>query len=722
LNQPFKIIAFPPLSLKAKHAIKVSLAMVLSYYIALRFSWLSPTWVAISVAMISLGSIGQSLSKGVLRAKGTFVAFAAGLFFLALFPQDRWLMLISLSVFMAFVTYKMTGKNGQYAWFVTGFVTMMIVTGADQSSADTFEYAAYRTLETLTGIGIWTLISVFIWPQSNVNALQVNSRQLIIAQQKLLHAYRSKLNQKNDEGDFTSAHAQAIKCLNQLDQSVAAANFESLEVRDRYQHWPQMKQQSLGYIAMLARLDTGFADTKGINIGEVLPTLDQYLSELDRVFIEALAVLEGESSSYKFTPIGLSVDKLKIAGMDSFQRAAIVVLSNDLQRCAAFITPLLSPLVDDLKKAPASVRTSSRGGAFSLIPLDRDRIQAALFLVACLWAAALIWFYVDPPGHITWLYLLPTIALITAQTQHLKFPLLKLFGISYLLFMPVYVFVMPQLSAFWELGLLIFLLCFLNAYFLSGVAVPIVYLALFNMLGISNEQVYNFASMMNAYLFTLLVMVVLSVLIYILGSPRPEKVFLKMIGRYFHSSEIILSSLQDNPASRSLFTRMYLAYHQQELQLLPAKLGLWGSQIDRSEFPDTSPEQLQAIVTTLQALNYQIEDLCVLRADPTLESSVLSLKNEIRDWRKALVSVLASLAGGDSVASQEELAQKLTLRMEGINTHSEQMINQGARLEAKDARQLYRLLGGFRRLSQEVIVYAGVAGQVNWSDWRRERF
>jgi hypothetical protein len=100
----------------------------------------------------------------------------------------------------------------------------------------------------------------------------------------------------------------------------------------------------------------------------------------------------------------------------------------------------------------------------------------------------------------------------------------------------------------------------------------------------------------------------------------------------------------------------------------------------------------------------------------------LSLKNEIRDWNKALVSVLTSLAGGNSVASTEELAWKLISQMESINTHTEEMINQGVRLEAKDARQLYRVLGGFRRLSQEVIVYAGVAGQINWSDWRREHF
>lgn len=175
--------------------------------------------------------------------------------------------------------------------------------------------------------------------------------------------------------------------------------------------------------------------------------------------------------------------------------------------------------------------------------------------------------------------------------------------------------------------------------------------------------------MMNTYVFTLLAMVVVFALSYIQGSPRPEKVFLKMLGRYFRSSEIILTSLQDKPASRSLFTRMHLAYHQQELQLLPAKLDLWGSQLDHSEFPDTSPEQIQA-----------------------------------------MVSVLASLAGGDLEVSKEELAQRLALRMESINSRCEQMINQGAGLEAKDARHLYRLLGGFRQLSQELIVYTGAAG------------
>ena len=167
---------------------------------------------------------------------------------------------------------------------------------------------------------------------------------------------------------------------------------------------------------------------------------------------------------------------------------------------------------------------------------------------------------------------------------------------------------------------------------------------------------------------------------------------------------------------------MKLAYHQQELRLLPGKLGLWGSQIDRDEFPDTSPEKIGLIVTTLQALSYQIDDLCTLRDDPSIDDKLISLKDEIRDWRLALVAVLARFVEGSPAASQKELAEKLAIRMERINAQCEQMISEDKRLDNKDARQLYRLLGGFRRLSQEVIVYAGVTAQVNWADWRREHF
>ena len=694
--------------------------MVLAYYVALRFSWYSPTWVAFSVAMISLGSVGESLAKGVLRAKGTFIAFFTSLFLLGLFPQDRWLMLLALSLFMAFVGYKITGKNGQYGWFVTGFVTMMIVSSSSQSSANVFDFAAYRTLETLAGISIWALTSVFLWPQSNTGALNKLREQLIQAEQKLLSIYHSKLVRQDFENDFQSAHDKAIKLLAKLDQAIDSASFESLEVREKYQHWEERKETALHYMAMLARLDSGLPDLQAVNVTEVLPALEQFFAEQDLVFNDALAEDSG-AVTLESKKVALSIDEKSTRSINQFERAAIEVLRNDLERCGAIISLLANPS-DEVFGSVVEEESFARSavGPMGIVPLDPDRVKGAMFVVASVWTGALLWIYVNPPGHAAWLNLLPTIALIWVQMPHVKLPLIKFFAVGFLIVMPVYIFVMPEFSMFSELGLLLWILCFLNVYLLSGLMVSVGFLAIINMLGISNEQSYNVAAMMNTYVFFLLVMVVVTMLSYILGAFRPEKVFLKMIRRYFHSSEIILSALGDKPADYSLYQRLRLAYHQQELQLLPAKLGIWGGAIDSSEFPDAAPANIQAVVTTLESLTYQVEDLCVLRRHPEVDSSIVVLRSDIREWRLALMKVFTILADGQ--LPQKDLAAKLASRMESITVHTEEIIEQGRVIKVEDKQKLYRLLGGFRRLSQEVVVYAGVAGQINWSDLHREHF
>ena len=116
------------LSIKAKEAIKVAIAIVAGYFVALSMEWLSATWVATSIAFISLPTAGQSLQKGALRLGGTLVAFVVGLLYLGLFPQDRWLFLLAFTPYLFFVAYMVQGRNGQYFWFVAGFVAMMITT------------------------------------------------------------------------------------------------------------------------------------------------------------------------------------------------------------------------------------------------------------------------------------------------------------------------------------------------------------------------------------------------------------------------------------------------------------------------------------------------------------------------------------------------------------------------------------------------------------------
>ena len=99
------------LSTRSKEAIKTGLAMAVSYGIALQLGWDKPSWAGIAVAMISLSTGGQSLNKGAMRMLGTLVALAAALTFLAIFPQDRWLFMVVLSLYVGFCTYMLTGKK-----------------------------------------------------------------------------------------------------------------------------------------------------------------------------------------------------------------------------------------------------------------------------------------------------------------------------------------------------------------------------------------------------------------------------------------------------------------------------------------------------------------------------------------------------------------------------------------------------------------------------------
>ena len=43
-------------------------------------------------------------------------------------------------------------------------------------------------------------------------------------------------------------------------------------------------------------------------------------------------------------------------------------------------------------------------------------------------------------------------------------------------------------------------------------------------------------------------------------------------------------------------------------------------------------------------------------------------------------------------------------------------------LEGSDIENFYRLLGGYRGVSEAAVAYAGTAGTIDWAQWREEVF
>ena len=229
------------LSTKAKEAIKTGLAFALVYGIALRLDWMNPYWAGFAVAMIALPTAGQSLRKGMLRLAGTFPGCIAALVILSLAPQNRWAFMLLISAWIFFTTYMMLAdKSRAYLWNVAGFVCLIITLAGPGSSENLFEHAVFRTLETVMGIVVYTLVSVFLWPRTNLGAIKQVSTELVAAQAKLLRAGGDVLGGRGTEEKLPALHTQEVKHLAALAQALQAEGSESYEVHELGPLWARL--------------------------------------------------------------------------------------------------------------------------------------------------------------------------------------------------------------------------------------------------------------------------------------------------------------------------------------------------------------------------------------------------------------------------------------------------------------------------------------------------
>ena len=80
----------------------------------------------------------------------------------------------------AFLTsYLMVSRpKDSYVWVMACYVCLIILLSDLDSSENMFESAVFRTVETVMGVVVYTLISVFLWPRTNLGAIKQSSAAL----------------------------------------------------------------------------------------------------------------------------------------------------------------------------------------------------------------------------------------------------------------------------------------------------------------------------------------------------------------------------------------------------------------------------------------------------------------------------------------------------------------------------------------------------------------
>ena len=220
---------------------------------------------------------------------------------------------------------------------------------------------------------------------------------------------------------------------------------------------------------------------------------------------------------------------------------------------------------------------------------------------------------------------------------------------------------------------MLFLCAFIACYFFSGIARLAGLVSIINMITIENQQTYNFAAQANALVFTLLAFLFVYVISYLLSSPRPEKAVLKMTGRFFLSAQFMVSRMTLDPDRETTWVdRWKIAYYRNEMETLPGKLDTWGKAIDHKLFPNTTQEQLDKLVISLQSLVYRINELLAARSITRITSNEeRGLITDLIEWGQGIEHMFERWSIQPEARVDEKRAQRFRTRLSEFESKTE---------------------------------------------------
>jgi len=242
---------------------------------------------------------------------------------------------------------------------------------------------------------------------------------------------------------------------------------------------------------------------------------------------------------------------------------------------------------------------------------------------------------------------------------------------------------------------------------------------------ISNQQTYSFSQAANTTLEAVLIIALLVVTWYIPYNRQPEKMFLRMLRRFFRQAGFLVSpptlSLGQTTGAAKWWERLR---SRNDLLVIPDQLGMWGAMVDQRKYVGGSPEQLPMLATRLHMLSHRLQELFEARRNPQAQFLVDELSEDIRDWRVKMQEIFQLLAEEPAAVNQKALQSRVDRRLAQLEGRIKEVLNKagGGQISNRDSENFYRLLGAYRGVAEAAVAYAGVAGGIDWMPWYEERF
>lgn len=165
-----------------RYALRNSLAMCLSLWVAFDLNLDEPYWALTSAAVVSFPTVGGVISKSIGRVFGSLVGAAASMAIAGHCLNDPWLFTLFIAAWIGLCTYISNHyqNNVSYAFALAGY-TAAIIAFSTVNVTDTqqiFDIAQARVCEVITGILCGGLMMMILPSTSDGEALLTSLRRM----------------------------------------------------------------------------------------------------------------------------------------------------------------------------------------------------------------------------------------------------------------------------------------------------------------------------------------------------------------------------------------------------------------------------------------------------------------------------------------------------------------------------------------------------------------
>ncbi len=589
------------LSVKQKFAIKASLSMALAYLISFSQGWSHSISAVTTIMLIAaMGSVGDSVMKGVLRVIGTVIGASLGLTLIALFPQDRVSYLLFASVIVTVLLYFARAYKGDTTVFLLSAITLLMMFDKGEVE-NVFIYGIDKTYMTIFGIMIYTLVGIFLWPVNLRDTSAQNAAALSDIQAKLY------LERDGENAERKALQKEMIAQEQLMGTSIIASDSASNEMNFSKIQWYDIVHSYKkvdGLLMMLSHYDkASYSD----NIPRYVPnyhTLEREISAL----LKALPLAWKEQKEIEIPEtFKIKYEVTQIKELSQLDRAELTTTMTDMAKLHRQLCKLAEKLNSLISPTPTLFALEDISAPATFLWFDMEHLKGALVTFMVFWTATLLWIFVNPPGGFLIVTLATGLSLLTTFSPLKPSLLIIIFSLSFVFATVMYIFVLPNLHYGWELGLFVGIYAFIGFYLINP-KMSVFFMLGIATLGIDNTMSYN----VDVFLMTLFTfyafLFILLFFYYIPFSTKPEHLFLMMKKRFFRLVQMLMQSTSDLGHKKGSYIGAIAAkYSRIHLMGTVKKMQLWASKIDDKYFDTIDKNLLLGFTKECETFVYLLE-------------------------------------------------------------------------------------------------------------------